>query len=85
MWAPDSLDELWFHITEPLTACGLKVDRYLEGSIEDTYHSTVSLYALMKDPQRYFNQKRHILKYLDESQVFLLCLMTAMGDWDSQG
>lgn len=67
MWAPDSLDDLWFVVTEPLTACGLKQNSKLTGDISETYHSIETLYALMKDPKAYYQAKKHILKFLDES------------------
>jgi len=32
MWAPDSLDELWFEVNTPLTDCGLKTEPIMLGS-----------------------------------------------------
>lgn len=50
MWAPNSIEELWYTVTEPITACGLKTEAFLDGDISETYHSTDSLYELMLDP-----------------------------------
>uniref|UniRef100_A0A7S2R9Q9 Uncharacterized protein n=1 Tax=Mucochytrium quahogii TaxID=96639 RepID=A0A7S2R9Q9_9STRA len=85
MFAPQQLNtSVWANITQMFTDCDIKMTTSLSGTPKEQYYSNVDLLELMLDPKGK-DIKNEVLKYLEESQNELICIMTQTGSWDNMG
>lgn len=86
MFGVASLSESdWNSITSVMTDCDIKTSSYIGATPSETYYGSEDLYALMTNPENTLDIHNEVLKYLEESQLELICIMADTGSWDAMG
>lgn len=67
-----------------LEDCDIKSTAYLDGLPNENYHSRETIKDLIADPDGE-DIKNDVLKFLEESQNELVCIMMDTGSWDNMG
>lgn len=77
--------DYWDDIVGFLNDCDVKTDAYLEGeTAKENWQSRETVKELMQDPENE-DIKNDVLKFLEEAQNEMVCIMMDTGSWDSMG